>query len=290
MSKNYLIAFASPDLSRSAKRFYEQANNLGYFDGIKVFSLNDLKSKQRKKLIHLIKVKKKIRGYGYWFWKPMIIKNFLEKINKNDTVAYVDVGCHLNKNGIDVLKNYYKKLKNSKKGLIAFQYKPLSNYKPSIYDYPIPTDLCYSKADLLNYLGVLHNKSIVNSQQYWSGFFILRKNKFTIKFINQWLNIFEKRYDLIDDSPSKINNHSSFVQNQHDQSVFSILCKIYKIKSLSAYECEWFYFKGKRFWEHTKNKPIIAKRDKKYNFLRRFINRQNRTFRRYRLKTLKFFF
>jgi hypothetical protein len=55
----------------------------------------------------------------------------------------------------------------------------------------------------------------------------------------EWLDVFETRFDLIDDSPSKIKNFSEFVENRHDQSVFSILCKINGIVSLSAYEFDW---------------------------------------------------
>ena len=49
---------------------------------------------------------------------------------------------------------------------------------------------------------------------------------------------------------------------------------------LSASECEWGEDNKGRTWEHLKNFPILAKRDKKYNFLKRFINRQKKNFKR----------
>ena len=110
---------------------------------------------------------------------------------------------------------------------------------------------------------------------------------FTQNFLKQWLSIFEARFDLVDDTPSKLKNFKDFLHHKHDQSVFSILCKLNKIESLSAYECEWFYNNGKRYWNHTENSPIIAKRDKQYNLIKRFLNRQLKNFRRYKSRFFK---
>ena len=71
------------------------------------------------------------------------------------------------------------------------------------------------------------------------------------------------------DSFSKIKNYSDFVENRHDQSVYSLLCKRYKLKSFSAYECDWACLDNKRTWEHNKYSPILAKRDLKYSIFRR---------------------
>ena len=97
------------------------------------------------------------------------------------------------------------------------------------------------------------------------------------------MNAYTKKYNR----SSVYGNFKDFEQNRSDQSVYSLLCKLNKIESLSAYECEWFYYKGKRYWEHTKNNPIIAKRDLRYNIFTRFLNRQKRTFNRYRAKLFK---
>ena len=75
-----------------------------------------------------------------------------------------------------------------------------------------------------------------------------------------------------------------FVENRHDQSVFSILCKKNDIKSLSAYECDWAIYQNKRIWDHTKHSPILAKRDLQYNTFKRFIDRQKKNFRRIKSK------
>ena len=39
--------------------------------------------------------KRKNRGYGYWFWKPLFLKKILNEIKNGDIVHYIDIGCHL---------------------------------------------------------------------------------------------------------------------------------------------------------------------------------------------------
>lgn len=46
------------------------------------------------------------RGYGYWLWKPYIVKKQLEKMNDNDILIYADSGCELNVNGLPRLVEY----------------------------------------------------------------------------------------------------------------------------------------------------------------------------------------
>tara|TARA_Y200000002_G_C22656191_1_gene653593 strand:+ start:952 stop:1821 length:870 start_codon:yes stop_codon:yes gene_type:complete len=286
-NKKYLISFGSPDLKRSILRLNKQAKELNFYEGIYIYSINDFKKLYKDKILNTMKMKKEKYGYGYSYWKPLLIKQTLELINDNDVIHYVDLGCHLNKNGLERLKFYISRLSKLEKGILGFQYNPLNGYVKNDFSFPQIDEYKYTKADLLDYFNVLGNKEITHSKQYWAGNIFLKKNDFTLKFIDQWIDVFEKRFDLVDHTPSKILNFSNFELNKSDQSVYSLLCKLNKIDSLSAYECEWFYYNGKRYWEHTKNNPVIAKRDLQYNLLRRFLNRQKRTFNRYYTKLLK---
>ena len=107
MSKKYLISFASPDLKKSMRRYYDQSKEMNFYDDINVFSISDLEERHQKFIFDLLKNNIK-NGYGYWFWKPLIISQFLERIKENDIVNYTDIGCHFNKNGINRLHEYIK--------------------------------------------------------------------------------------------------------------------------------------------------------------------------------------
>ena len=122
MRKKYLISFASPDLKRSVHRFYEQTNNLNFYDHVKVFSIFDLDDKYQRYISnYLANRRNKKTGYGYWFWKPLIINNFLKKLKEDDILNYSDIGCHYNVNGTERLNYYVQKALDSDKGILAFQ-------------------------------------------------------------------------------------------------------------------------------------------------------------------------
>ena len=59
--------------------------------------------------------------------------------------------------------------------------------------------------------------------------------------------------------------HKNFIEHRHDQSVFSLLCKLNNIFSLSVYEnFEWSLDNKGRNWDHLFESPIQARRDLKY--------------------------
>ena len=282
-----LLSFATSDLSRSIERFKKQANDTNYYDQIYVSTPDNLIEKDRKKINFLLQKGKK-RGYGYWFWKPLLLINFLENMENDNIAHYMDIGFHINKTTSNRFYEYLELLNQNNTWLLAFQYKPMENRIYSKFRFPEREEFKYTKADLFSYFQKLEDKKITHTPQFSAGNFFFKKNEMTKKFLYDWLEVFEKRFDLIDDTPSKIKNFTNFVENRHDQSVFSILCKINCIESLSAYEFDWIEKNNKRTWEHIQNFPFFAKRDLEYNFFKRFINRQIKNFNR-RLLFLKNF-
>ena len=77
----------------------------------------------------------------------------------------------------------------------------------------------YTKSDLLNYFGVLKNKKITHSP-HMSQVAFFKKNKFTLKLLDEWAEVYKKDFSLVDDSKSKIKNFKGFLENRHDQSIF----------------------------------------------------------------------
>ena len=107
-----------------------------------------------------------------------------------------------------------------------------------------------------------------------------KNNIFTKEILNNWkraLNV----TNLIDDTQSMKKNHPNFIEHRHDQSMLSLILKKENIFCLSVSECEWVELDNKRIWSHLKNYPILAKRDKKFNIIKRFINRQKRNVARF---------
>ena len=281
--KIFLVAFGTKDLKKSAKRLRLQAQNSKFYDDIKIFD-NEFFDKDMNFMVEKLIKDKKVRGYGYWIWKPYFILRVLEEIEYGDIINYMDIGCHIIKKNSRRFHEYINLISNEKKWLLPFQYKIIDSNLSKNFNYPNREEYKFTKSDLLNYFGFLSDKSMLETPQYWAGNFFIKKTDDSIKFIKEWLNIFYERFDLVDDTTSKIKNHKDFIENRHDQSVFSILCKKNNLDSLSAYECDWAILNHKRTWDHNIDSPILAKRDLDYGILKRFLNRQKKTFKRIKRK------
>ena len=259
-SKIFLCAFASPDLFLSKIRFYNQAKSLNFYQGIKIYEKRELSTKTLN-IIENYLTKNNRRGYGYWIWKPEIILNFLRQIPENSILQYSDIGCHFNRKGINKLFFYQDMC--DKNSIVSFQYSN-PKIKKINFIYPNYLEYQYTKADLMRYFNLNFNHIYMNTPQVCSGTFFIKKNYINIEFLKNWLKVFENM-SLIDDSISVSKNHKNFIEHRHDQSVFSLLCKLNNIFSLSAYEnFEWSLDNKGRNWDHLSESPIQARRDLKY--------------------------
>ncbi|ANN62307.1 hypothetical protein OFR22_12970 [Brachyspira hyodysenteriae] len=236
--KVYLCAFHNLDLYLSAIRFKKQAESFNIFDEIFIYNEYNLPYNEkfekafRSKLVYS-------RGFGYWCWKPFIVLKTLESMNDNDILVYADIGCHFNKEGIDRFYEYLDLVIDNSR--LCFKLGLNSPEKK------------WTKSDLFNYLNVLNNQNITDTPQIFTTYFLFLKNSMNIEFLKKWLQVYYDDFSLADDSPSKIKNADIFIENRHDQSIFSILSKIYNFYTISENEFE------------SKNKiyPIIPLRDKK---------------------------
>tara|TARA_B100000795_G_scaffold264340_1_gene244724 strand:+ start:522 stop:1397 length:876 start_codon:yes stop_codon:yes gene_type:complete len=283
--KIILFAFATSDLKRSIKRLNDQAINSNYYSEIKIMTPNNFSNNEKLKMDHLLKNGKK-RGYCYWFWKPLILSKIMKEIQNGDIIHYVDIGCHINKSKSNRFYEYLDFLIDTNKWLLAFQYHTDNNKFLDSIDFPHREEFKYTKGDLLSYFECINEKKITHSPQFWAGSFFIKKDTQSEKFIEKWINVFETRFDLIDDTPSITKNFPGFLEHRHDQSVFSLLCKKFFIESLSAYECDWGEKNNLKTWDHILDHPILAKRDLQYNIFKRFINRQIKNFNRKKRKLL----
>lgn len=217
----YLCAFANIELMPSIVRFYNQAKESGFFDDI--FIYNEYNLPKDEKFERLLSDKLvPSRGFGYWCWKPFIILKTLENIKDGDILIYVDIGCHINKEGE---KRFYEYLD------IVIENKALCFKSHWVERY-------WTKSDLFNYFNKLNNINITNTPQHPATISIFEKNDINLELVNKWLQVFYDDFSLVDDTPSKIPNLDGFVENRHDQSVFSILTKIYNIHTVYAGEFE----------------------------------------------------
>lgn len=247
--KTIFISFADSRMTPTLKRIKQQAKSMGVFDEIIVINEKHLDDKFRKQ--HKDRLQFDSRGYGYWIWKPYIIKQTMDKMDEGDCLIYVDAGCHLNSKGRKRLLEYFQSVSESELKVGGFQLQGSQNEK------------FWTKMDLLYYFKVHDNIDIINSGQIASGHVILAKCEKSVKFVEEWLNISEN-LQLIDDSPSQLPNFSEFREHRHDQSIFSLLCKTKGAVIFPGNEC---YVPQDNAWHTLIDYPIWDKRDKRFSIL-----------------------
>jgi hypothetical protein len=202
-SKNYIEA---------GSRLCTQAKNIGLFNKITLFTGEYLQQDIEFWGRHSEFIMKNNKGYGYWLWKPYIIKKTIETLNDGDILLYLDSGCEININKRNEMLNYFNIIK-TEHIITAFTY----------------TEKHWNKMDLILYLNA-NSKEYTDTPQRQAGALLFYVCDKTRRIINEWYDT-ACNYHLIDDSPSVSKNYDGFKEHRHDQSIFSLLTKKYNIKN-----------------------------------------------------------
>jgi len=214
ISNNYPSNRINNDLSN---------NRYDLFDEIKLLNENNL-DKFIKNIIENIITKYGYRGYGYWIWKPYIILQELNNLDEGDILIHLDSHCKL-----DSIKNKFTKIIDY---LINENNKPLIIAQSGFNDYMYTT--IKLKNTVENYLSYKFSEEELLMPQYEAGIMFMKKNNFTINFFNVYFDIMKQNIDTITDIYNNDkDNHKSFIENRHDQSVCSLLAKYYKISNFN---------------------------------------------------------
>lgn len=262
-----LVSFADEANGGALARLREQADRLGCYDDVRCFSPADLDAEFRGEFAS--RLARSMRGYGYFVWKPQIVLQALRDIDDGDVVHYVDAGCHLNARAAVRLREYVELCVQSGLGVLGF-----SNLHTESSEVParrtrlpsLPTS-AWTKGDLLDHFGVRADPAITGAEQIVATTFFVQKRSETVRLVEEWLNVFRTDFSLADDSPSESPNLPGFIENRHDQSIFSLLCLT---RGGYATVC-WSEIEWQGDWEHLAGTPIHARRDIKHPWRRRLL-------------------
>lgn len=206
-----LVAFGdSVKFGDSIQQLKDEANKMGIFSEIILYTESDLPRLCEKE--HYDFIKSHSRGYGYWLWKPLILLDVMNTISKpGDVIMYTDAGTSLNKQGLPRMKEYIKMVTKTSDGILA----PCNlKHKEKIW----------TKEDVLTELKC--DEKCRESGQIASGTLLLCHSDKNIEFIREWFRaMIKNNYTLVDDTPSIKPNDLEFKEHRHDQSLLSILLK-----------------------------------------------------------------
>ena len=239
MPKTYFVAFADSRY-RSQHRIKLEAIAMNFFDEIIVGDERILEKWYRKKYRTILNG----QGYGYWQWKPYLVRRVMDRMEEGDFLVYTDAGCTLNPNGIPRLNEYLRITADNPCGILGFdQHRREAEW---------------TKADLFDYFGVLDNPDYLNHGQVAATCFCIQKKFQSQQLIDTWNYIHHNHHYLTTDEPSHLPNDPHFQEHRHDQSVFSLLSLKYNIATLPVEEI----FTEGDFQTELKDHPIWATRNR----------------------------
>lgn len=217
MSKIHFISYSEDRMysfKESRERMKEEAVQFGEFDSITFYNESDLSDSLKETLKPALKYS---RGAGCWIWKPFIIQKRLREIDEGDFLIYTDMGITINKHGKKNFQDLLEMVKGSDYGNICFQ---IGHKEKN-----------WCTKEILDYFKCSNDEQIKNSDQYYAGVLLFYKNKKLIKLIDEWCDIAYNNPLLFTDEHDD-NQENGFIENRHDQAVFSILRKSKNIKPI----------------------------------------------------------
>lgn len=212
---------------QSRSRIIKEAKKLEYFDKC-IMETEDIENdpefrNELKNNANFNNVYNTEKGGGYWLWKPYIIYKNLKLLDSNDILIYADAGCTIpnNEDTKSKLQEYICNINLSDKSVFSFRNKQIESK--------------WTKGDIFDYFNTTDNEKIYNTYQFTASRIIVKKNEHSSKIIEKWWSMAKENPFLFSDKPSTVKNFNNFVENRHDQSIWSLICKTMSIEE----ELDW---------------------------------------------------
>lgn len=151
------------------------------------------------------------RGYGYFYFKPIIINEMIEKLPDESILVYMEGRVHFRDKKISWLDEFIYGTKSSDYDILVFQ------------DHTLPESQ-WSCGDILNDFQVYENLNVLSSGQIGTPY-VIRVNSRTRNLVSNWLDYMSKNLEKCRDEISFVPNKRDFIENRYDQSVMSLLIK-----------------------------------------------------------------
>lgn len=191
----------------------EQLNDLYKDFGYKIWTKEDLSNE-----IYTY-CEKYQHGYGYFIWKPYLIKKDLHSIKEGDILFYIDGRSGLTKKILYKLRNKVYKIP------WLTRFIQSDEFELGIWRMDHNPERVWTTGDLFDLFNTKLEDEEAKSGQYSATFFCIRKTKDTVELVNQWFQYMNENLNLTRDEESTLDNHLEFKQNRYDQSFLSLLIK-----------------------------------------------------------------
>ena len=209
-----LINYANLNHFASQRRNSISGEDIARFDRVIEYGINDI-DKEFKERNH--NILSRLKGAGYWLWKPYIILKTLQEAELDDFVFYSDAGAEF----IAPIDPLIELCRNDERGIILFHSDPVKENKE-----------CHScKRDVFVIIDADKDK-YTQTIPLLASFQLYKVSQYSISFVKAYLGYCEDERLLLDTpNISGLNNYNGFKFHRHDQSILSVLSKKWDIKS-----------------------------------------------------------
>lgn len=199
----HLVTFANEKFKEKQEALCKQGESLNFV----IHAYNDdwIKSTEFYKENKLILDQP--RGAGYWLWKPYIILDAINKAEDGDIIFYIDSG--------DL---FFPEVDGEKiTDIIESQLNQFSCLFISYGNH----NATWTKKDCFVYMDCDSDR-YWNASQLEAGVSYWKVSVKTKEIVQEWLD-YCKDYRILTDSEnvSELQNHSSFIDHRHDQSILT---------------------------------------------------------------------
>jgi hypothetical protein len=199
-----LVNYGNSKYEKAKKLNTITAKYKANFDKIYSFSPEDIDTEYVKKHKKIFSVQ---RGNGLWLWKPYFTLRVLNNLREGDILFYCDSAAFFIGNAHKIIEKMNKEFWVTELPLLEEQFTSAIAFKEMKCD----TDR-YKKTN-----------------QIQASFFALRKTNRTVNFVKEWL-FYCENYEILTGSIPRSEEGDKFISHREDQSIFSLLCKKYKIE------------------------------------------------------------
>jgi hypothetical protein len=248
----HFFTYATEDMGATRERIVIEAECSGWFASARAFAPGDVPARFRSELEEVLRLE---RGGGYWIWKFPLLERMLAAVPAGDYILYADAGCWIHHpRGARRLREWVRLLEASPEhDFLVLQLPPLAYSE----------DMWTSERIFQAYNISADDMDIRHSGQLVGGIKLIRNGANAREMVANVYDLLRKDPFLLTD---KYNNETEvlrqqigitdrpFVENRHDQSITSILSKLYGSVIIPD-----------ETWPAAMNKtaPILAAREKK---------------------------
>ena len=204
----WVINYADDNFKKQQEYCTKTAYKKGKADKVIQYGPNDIDKCFREKHNKILSQK---RGGGYWLWKPYIIDKTLSIMKENDYLMYCDSGAYY----VDSIYKLINKMKKKGDDLMVFEL-PFMERK-------------YSKRDAFVFMNC-DTKEYTETNQILATYILMKNNENVRNVIKEWLDYMKNDFIVNDEKNILgLDNYEGFIENRHDQTVFSLVSKKHSI-------------------------------------------------------------